>query len=409
MKTVFKLKLMKKLILLICVILCITSVYAENSDLDLIIEQKDVRLEKDENSGYHLYVRKKPNINSVILVETTKDPTGQEANYAYRAEEYNEINGDEKRILNGEFLNSEYAKYSLIDSTPEKDAEFGEAFHIYIPMELAFGYPWARNGKIPVEKGTFINIRSFEKPYADYTGGFADNPFMFNFEERRVPVENQPEPEKVILTDSYNPTATYAFGNIAKENKGKLIYSAGPDSIVTDVMESLASLNQDERIDVVFCIDATGSMKDDIDVLRKKLISEIRAKFTDWENIRIGLVLYRDYVDSFRYNGLPIKLFGFTSNLDSFVKNLNSFTINGLEGGDIPEAVYEALYGAITYFDWDVSAQKKIILIGDAEPHSKPRGSSIKCTSELINSLSNEKNIQIDTIITPDNVTDRRS
>ena len=49
------------------------------------------------------------------------------------------------------------------------------------------------------------------------------------------------------------------------------------------------------------------------------------------------------------------------------------------------------------------------ILIGDAEPHSKPRGSSIKCTSELINSLSNEKNIQIDTIITPDNVTDRRS
>ena len=409
MKTVFKLKSMKKLILLVCVILCFTSVYAENSDLDLIIEQKDVRLEKDENSGYHLYVRKKPNINSVILVETTKDPTGQEANYAYRAEEYNEINGDEKRILNGEFLNSEYAKYSLIDSTPEKDAEFGEAFHIYIPMELSFGYPWARNGKIPVEKGTFINIRSFEKPYADYTGEFADNPFMFNFEERRVPVENQPEPEKVILTDSYNPTATYAFGNIAKENKGKLIYSAGPDSIVTDVMESLASLNQDEKIDVVFCIDATGSMKDDIDVLRKKLISELRAKFTDWENIRIGLVLYRDYVDSFRYNGLPIKLFGFTSNLDSFVKNLNSFTINGLEGGDIPEAVYEALYGAITYFDWDVSAQKKIILIGDAEPHSKPRGSSIKCTSELINSLSNEKNIQIDTIITPDNVTDRRS
>ena len=91
------------------------------------------------------------------------------------------------------------------------------------------------------------------------------------------------------------------------------------------------------------------------------------------------------------------------------MKNLNSFTINGLEGGDIPEAVYEALYGAITYFDWDVEAQKKIILIGDAEPHSKPRGSSIKCTAELINSLSNEKNIQIDTIITPDNVTDRRS
>ena len=403
------LTLKKKLVGILGLMFCLSTLFAENDALDLVIEQGDIRLEKDSESGYHLYIRKKPNINSVILVETTKDPTGQEANYAYRAENYNPINGDEKRILNGEFLNSEYAKYSLIDSTPEKDSKFGEAFHIYIPEELSYGYPWTRNGKIPVEKGTFINIRSFEKPYADYTGSFADNPFMFNFEIKQIKTENPPVVEKkIILTDSYNPTATYAFDNIAKENGGKLIYSSGPESIIADIMESFNAINPKDKIDVVFCIDATGSMKDDIDILRAKLIPELREAAKQCGTIRYGLVLYRDYVDSFRFNGLPIKVFEFTSDLENFVSQLNSFSINGREGGDIPEAVYEALYGAISYFDWASDSQKKVILIGDAEPHAKPRGTTVKCTFDLVNDLATKKNILIDTIITPDNVTDRR-
>lgn len=403
------LTLKKKLVGILGLMFCLSTLFAENDALDLVIEQGDIRLEKDSESGYHLYIRKKTNINSVILVETTKDPTGQEANYAYRSENYNPINGDEKRILNGEFLNSEYAKYSLIDSTPEKDSKFGEAFHIYIPEELSYGYPWTRNGKIPVEKGTFINIRSFEKPYADYTGSFADNPFMFNFEIKQIKTENPPVVEKkIILTDSYNPTATYAFDNIAKENGGKLIYSSGPESIIADIMESFNAINPKDKIDVVFCIDATGSMKDDIDILRAKLIPELREAAKQCGTIRYGLVLYRDYVDSFRFNGLPIKVFEFTSDLEKFVSQLNSFSINGREGGDIPEAVYEALYGAISYFDWASDSQKKVILIGDAEPHAKPRGTTVKCTFDLVNDLATKKNILIDTIITPDNVTDRR-
>lgn len=403
------LTLKKKLVGILGLMFCLSTLFAENDALDLVIEQGDIRLEKDSESGYHLYIRKKTNINSVILVETTKDPTGQEANYAYRAENYNPINGDEKRILNGEFLNSEYAKFSLIDSTPEKDSKFGEAFHIYIPEELSYGYPWTRNGKIPVEKGTFINIRSFEKPYADYTGSFADNPFMFNFEIKQIKTENPPVVEKkIILTDSYNPTATYAFDNIAKENGGKLIYSSGPESIIADIMESFNAINPKDKIDVVFCIDATGSMKDDIDILRAKLIPELREAAKQCGTIRYGLVLYRDYVDSFRFNGLPIKVFEFTSDLENFVSQLNSFSINGREGGDIPEAVYEALYGAISYFDWASDSQKKVILIGDAEPHAKPRGTTVKCTFDLVNDLATKKNILIDTIITPDNVTDRR-
>ena len=74
------------------------------------------------------------------------------------------------RYLDGKPLVSEGAKYSLVDSTTEKTDFFGEAFHIYIPARLIYGYPWSRNGEIEIGKGTFINIRSFEKKYADYTG-----------------------------------------------------------------------------------------------------------------------------------------------------------------------------------------------------------------------------------------------
>ena len=151
-----------------------------------------------------------------------------------------------------------------------------------------------------------------------------------------------------------------------------------------------------------------STLKYDIDILRKDLILKLKEMSDKSQKIRFGLVLYRDYVDSFRYKGLPLKLYDFTQDLEVFTSQLNSFTINGREGGDIPEAVYEALYGATEYFDWSVNAQKKIILIGDAEPHSKPRGTSVKCTFDLVNSLAKEKNIQIDTIITPDNASERR-
>lgn len=388
--------------ILILFLLVLSNLSAQEASLDLSIGKEDVKIVRDEKSGFHLFVRKKPNINSIILVETTKDPSGKEANYAYRAGEYNSINGDEKRLLNGEFLTSEYAKYSLIDSTPENHEDFGKAFHIYIPEELYYGYPWSRNGKILVEKGTFINIRAFEKPYADYEGEFFDNPFMFSFEIKEIPLEKEPVKEEVVLTDSYNPTATFAFEKIATKNGGELIYSNGPESIIEDIMKSLEAINPKDKIDLVFCIDATGSMKDDIDILRSNLIPELKDFAKKAGEIRFGLIVYRDYVDSFRYKGLPFKLFDFTTDLENYINQLNSFTIHGKEGGDIPEAVYEALYGAITYFDWDVNAQKKVILIGDAEPHPKPRGTTIKCTFELVNSLATEKNIQIDTIITPD-------
>lgn len=415
---------MKKLYLSVLFSLLSFCFYAQSQ---LLIRPSDIRLVSesgagfDEIKGYHLFVKKNPGVESIMLVETTKDPEGKADNYAYRAMEYNEINGDEIRYLNGKVLDSKYSKYSLIDSTPEPDDEFGEAFHIYIPYQMEYGYPWSRNGIVTIDRGTFINVRSFAKKYGDYSGEYYDNAYMFDLgapvvihKEKPVEPETEPEPEMEsepvaaeevrpepvpvpILTDDYNPVATEKFGEISEF----LTYSKGPETIVEDIMASLDSINPKRKVDVVFAIDATGSMKDDIEQLRKEWVPRLIAELKQFDEIRLGLLLYRDYPDNFRFKGLPVRFFDFTYNIKEFEANLNAFIIKGTEGGDIPEAVYEAMYASLEFYKWDEDAQRKIILIGDAEPHPKPRGSG-KYSKDLVMKLAAEKEIAIDAIITPD-------
>jgi len=380
----------------------------------LRITAKDIRLVPETDGsfgtggGFHLYVRKLPNINSILLTETTKDPLGKNDNYAYRAKEYNKINGDEIRYLDGKPLVSESAKYSLVDSTPEPDEKFGQAFHIYIPEKLVYGYNWSRSGEIEIGTGTFINIRTFEKPYADYSGAFMDSPFMFNLEHRVkktvVPKPKAPEPpveepevfEEPILTDMYNPIAHEKLKEISKG----MVYSKGPETIVQDIKNIVTEIPRKD-LDLVLAIDATGSMKNDIDQLKKDLMNSLKATLQEFDSVRLGLLFYRDYGDTFKYKGLPVMFFDFTTSLEIFNKNLNSVRILGIEGGDIPEAVYEAIYASASFYQWRPDVNKQIILIGDAEPHPTPRGTK-KYSRDYVMTVVESKGIQLETILIPD-------
>ena len=403
-----------------------TALYTEKQQ-QLRIKASDIRLIPDKkNGGYHLYVKKTANVNSILLTETTKDPEGKNDSYAYRAKDYNKINGDEIRYLDGKKLESEGAKYSLVDSTTEKTSLFAaagtsdqvDAFHIYIPETIVYGYDWSRHGEITIGKGTFINIRSFEKPYADYTGDYMDSPFMFDLKVTKRPVKKPapepkpapapaPEPEPVeepepldepetVLTDDYNPLASEKF----KEMSDDIIYSKGPETIIEDIRGLLVDIQDKDNLDLVFAIDATGSMKNDIDKLKSEMQPLLTEIFANSPGARIGLLFYRDYGDTFKYRELPVKVFPFTSNFTSFSKNLNSIRIYGKEGGDIPEAVYEAMYASCEFYSWRNTAQKKIILIGDAEPHPTPRGIG-KYSKDYVMGIAESRKIEIHSILLP--------
>lgn len=415
----------KKWILITLVFMIVQVVFAQSDgsqttlytakQQQLRITAENVRLVRDEkNGGYHLYVKKLPNVNSILLTETTKDPEGKSDSYAYRAQEYNSINGDEIRYLDGKKLESEGAKYSLVDSTPENTSFFGPAFHIYIPETIVYGYEWSRNGQITIGKGTFINIRSFEKPYADYTGDYMDSPFMFDLKVTKRVVKkpapkvqpkpdlepiNEPEPvdePETVLTDDYNPVASEKF----KEFSDDIIYSKGPETIIEDIRGLLADIEDKDNLDLVFAIDATGSMKNDLDKLKTDMYPLLTELFGNTPGARVGLLFYRDYGDTFKYMDLPVKVFPFTSNFTSFSKNLNSIRIYGKEGGDIPEAVYEAMYASCEFYSWRNTAQKKIILIGDAEPHPTPRGIG-RYSKDYVMGIAESRKIKIHSILLP--------
>ena len=419
----------KKWILITLVFMTVQVVFAQSDgsqttlytakQQQLRITAGNVRLVRDEkNGGYHLYVKKLPNVNSILLTETTKDPEGKSDSYAYRAQEYNSINGDEIRYLDGKKLESEGAKYSLVDSTPENTSFCDPAFHIYIPETIVYGYEWSRNGQVKIGKGTFINIRSFEKPYADYTGDYMDSPFMFDLKvTKRVvkkptpkpapKVQPKPDPEPInepepvdepetVLTDDYNPVASEKF----KEFSDDIIYSKGPETIIEDIRGLLDDIEDKDNLDLVFAIDATGSMKNDLDKLKTDMYPLLTELFGNTPGARVGLLFYRDYGDTFKYMDLPVKVFPFTSNFTSFSKNLNSIRIYGKEGGDIPEAVYEAMYASCEFYSWRNTAQKKIILIGDAEPHPTPRGIG-RYSKDYVMGIAESRKIKIHSILLP--------
>ena len=85
-----------------------TALYTERQQ-QLRITADNVRLVPDSaNGGYHLYVKKTANVNSILLTETTKDPEGKSDSYAYRAKEYNAIS-----LLDKNYYEIFHKKYKI--------------------------------------------------------------------------------------------------------------------------------------------------------------------------------------------------------------------------------------------------------------------------------------------------------
>ena len=117
-------------------------------------------------------------------------------------------------------------------------------------------------------------------------------------------------------------------------------------------------------IDVVFVIDATGSMA----WVHNRVRERIEALSQYVRNLvplaRFGVIAYRDYQDP----DFVIRL----SQPSFDIQKARSFmgALDALGGGDVPEAVTEALRQAETTVNWRAGAQRVLIVVGDAPPHS---------------------------------------
>jgi Mg-chelatase subunit ChlD len=148
-----------------------------------------------------------------------------------------------------------------------------------------------------------------------------------------------------------------------------------PATLAAVVSLALPALGEDAKpqakklkpkIEVVFCLDTTGSMGGLIQGAKDKIwsISNQIAGGKPAPDLKIGLVAYRDRGDAY-----ITQLTDLTDDLDAIHGKLREFQAQG--GGDGPESVNQALDDSINKIKWstDKKTLRILFLVGDAPPH----------------------------------------
>lgn len=153
-----------------------------------------------------------------------------------------------------------------------------------------------------------------------------------------------------------------------------------------------SSQGMDYTVDMVFCIDATGSMED-LSGKQTKIINLVKqnalnfytdlnevmtAKGKDVRQLRVRIVAFRDYLADGANAMLETDFFLLPQQAREFEACVNSISANG--GGDVPEDGLEALAYAIKSQWTNETAKKRHIIVvwTDADTHNLGYGKKSK-------------------------------
>ena len=125
-------------------------------------------------------------------------------------------------------------------------------------------------------------------------------------------------------------------------------------------------------LDLMFVIDTTGSMGDELRYLKEEILDVI-GKISDNNpdyTINLALLFYRDIGDEY-----VTRYFDFTTDIAQQQRNLSRQSANG--GGDYPEAVDRALWEALGK-NWSGGYATRLIFhVCDAPPHDKQENAAL--------------------------------
>ena len=118
------------------------------------------------------------------------------------------------------------------------------------------------------------------------------------------------------------------------------------------------------KIDILFTFDTTGSMYPCIHEVRQKVEDTTKNLFKEIVDLRIAITAHGDYCDERTTYVTKTQPFSNNSKtVSEFVKNV------GRTGGGDADECYELVLNQAKSLDWRDDAQKVIVMIGDAEPH----------------------------------------
>lgn len=160
------------------------------------------------------------------------------------------------------------------------------------------------------------------------------------------------------------------------QNTYKVQVQAGQESKTTEPIEipQQGSMKVDlargeslsNKVDVMFVVDTTGSMEDELNYLEaelKDVVKRVSSEHANKLDMRLSANFYRDTYDDY-----IVKPYPFITNIDTITEQFSEQEARG--GGDYPEAVDKALRDAIHEHKWSEEARARLLfLVLDAPPH----------------------------------------
>ncbi|MBI5278186.1 MAG: VWA domain-containing protein [Burkholderiales bacterium] len=167
--------------------------------------------------------------------------------------------------------------------------------------------------------------------------------------------------------NAFDPSYSHSY-EVAVRKDGRMGYAQlqrGQRSSVEVRLDARAALPR-AKLDLVFLIDATGSMADEIHKLKSSLraITAEVARLPSQPDLCLGLVAYRDRGDAFL-----LRSHDFTNDVGGFLRDA-LIPLQAGGGGDYPEAMNEALHETVHKLNWrGDGATRMVVLLADAPPH----------------------------------------
>jgi len=126
--------------------------------------------------------------------------------------------------------------------------------------------------------------------------------------------------------------------------------------------------------DIVFCIDATGSMEPCIEGVKtgvQNFVSGLQSdaqKPIDW---RAKIFAFRDLK-----NGEPFEIHEFTDDKGEFANQVSTLSATG--GDDLDESVLDAIFVAATKSEWRENCHRVVVVLTDADSHPEMEASTVE-------------------------------
>eukprot|EP01017_Pseudomicrothorax_dubius_P043939 TRINITY_DN7385_c0_g2_i1.p1 TRINITY_DN7385_c0_g2~~TRINITY_DN7385_c0_g2_i1.p1 ORF type:complete len:489 (-),score=82.88 TRINITY_DN7385_c0_g2_i1:95-1561(-) len=130
----------------------------------------------------------------------------------------------------------------------------------------------------------------------------------------------------------------------------------------------------EKHADIVFCIDASGSMHPFLNLVKKSMLVALNELEHPAVNIRFGIVAYRDHTED-ADQSFVTRVLDLTTDHEAVRGFLSDLDARG--GGDLQEAVLDGLKSCATDIKWHQLSgwtRRLVVHLADSPPHGKEFG-----------------------------------